>query len=87
MANDCCSSGGDYCAPPPVKFPEPAAARPVPAPATAAGRGDACGCHGGVPVFDGVDPRYKRDLWTVIALNGVMFLVEMVRVSLLDRRP
>ena len=40
-------------------------------------RGEACGCHGGVPVFDGVDPRYKRVLWTVIALNGAMFLTEM----------
>jgi Co/Zn/Cd efflux system component len=78
MADDCCSSGDDGCAPPPLKFPEPAAAKPVPAPATAAGCGDAaCGCHGGVPVFDGVDPRYKRVLWRVIALNGVMFLTEM----------
>jgi Co/Zn/Cd efflux system component len=38
----------------------------------------ACGCHGGVPVFDGVDPRYKRILWIVIALNGAMFMTEMV---------
>lgn len=37
----------------------------------------ACGCHGN-PQFDGVDPRYKRILWTVIALNGLMFIVEMV---------
>jgi Co/Zn/Cd efflux system component len=37
---------------------------------------DTC-CSGGVPVFDGVDPRYKRVLWTVIGINGVMFLVEM----------
>jgi Co/Zn/Cd efflux system component len=29
-------------------------------------------------VFDGVDFRYKRILWTVIALNGMMFLGEMV---------
>ena len=36
----------------------------------------ACGCHGN-PRFDGVDPRYKAILWTVIAINGVMFLVEM----------
>lgn len=36
----------------------------------------ACGCHGN-PRFDGMDPRYKRVLWTVIALNGIMFLVEM----------
>jgi len=39
---------------------------------------EACGCHGGVPVFDGVDPRYKRVLWTVIAINGAMFLTEIV---------
>lgn len=36
----------------------------------------ACGCQGN-PRFDGVDPRYKRMLWTVIAINAVMFLVEM----------
>ena len=71
--DDCCSSGGDSCAPPPLKFPEPASA-----PATAAEcRGTVCGCHGGVPAFDGMDPRYRRILWTVIALNGVMFLTEM----------
>lgn len=27
--------------------------------------------------FDGVDPRYRIVLWTVIAINGVMFLIEM----------
>lgn len=37
---------------------------------------DACGCHGN-PQFDGLDPRYKRVLWTVIAINAVMFIVEM----------
>ncbi len=36
----------------------------------------ACGCTGN-PRFDGVDPRYKRMLWTVIAINAVMFFVEM----------
>jgi len=36
----------------------------------------ACGCHGN-PRFDGMDPRYKRVLWTVIALNAAMFVVEM----------
>ena len=36
-----------------------------------------CGCAGN-PVFDGVDSAYKRVLWTVIALNGLMFLVELV---------
>ncbi len=39
---------------------------------------EACGCHGGVPVFDGVDPRYKRVLWTVIAINAAMFVTEIV---------
>ena len=36
----------------------------------------ACGCSGN-PRFDGIDPRYKRVLWIVIAINGLMFLVEM----------
>lgn len=35
-----------------------------------------CGCSGN-PKFDGIDPRYKRVLWTVIAINAVMFVVEM----------
>lgn len=38
---------------------------------------ESCGCSGGVPVFDGVDPRYRRVLWGVIALNGAMFVTEM----------
>jgi Co/Zn/Cd efflux system component len=29
-----------------------------------------------VPVFDGLDPRYKRILWTVIGINAAMFLGE-----------
>ncbi|KQU50814.1 cation transporter [Bosea sp. Leaf344] len=45
--------------------------------ATPAAPEASCGCSGN-PVFDGVDPTYKRILWTVIALNGVMFLVELV---------
>ncbi len=36
----------------------------------------ACGCHGN-PRFDGVDNRYKRVLWTVIGINGVMFVSEL----------
>jgi Co/Zn/Cd efflux system component len=35
-----------------------------------------CGCSGN-PRFDGMDPRYKRVLWVVIALNAGMFAVEM----------
>lgn len=35
-----------------------------------------CGhTHG---TFDGMDARYRRVLWAVIAINGVMFAVEMV---------
>jgi len=37
----------------------------------------ACGCSGN-PVFDGVDPVYKRILWAVIIINAGMFLVEML---------
>lgn len=40
-------------------------------------------CGGGcgsseLPTFDGMNPRYKRILWTVITVNGAMFLTEMV---------
>ncbi|SHK18413.1 Cation efflux family protein [Bradyrhizobium lablabi] len=42
----------------------------------AASGGDSC-CSVGVPVFDGVEPRYKRVLWTVIGINGLMFFAEM----------
>ena len=32
----------------------------------------------GTDVFDGVSSTYRRVLWAVIAINGAMFLVEMV---------
>ena len=35
-------------------------------------------CSAGVPTFDGMDPRYKAILWIVIAVNGAMFLTEMI---------
>ncbi|MBS0232520.1 MAG: cation transporter [Proteobacteria bacterium] len=35
-----------------------------------------CGC-GGNPSFDGMDKRYVRILWLVIAINAAMFAVEM----------
>lgn len=31
-----------------------------------------------MPVFDGVDLRYKRVLWTVIAINAALFVTEIV---------
>lgn len=37
---------------------------------------EACGCSGN-PKFDGIDPAYKRVLWVVIAINAMMFIVEM----------
>jgi Co/Zn/Cd efflux system component len=43
---------------------------------SATGGADSC-CSGGVPVFDGLDPRYKRVLWMVIFINGGMFFAEM----------
>ncbi|MGY3489443.1 Co/Zn/Cd efflux system component [Bradyrhizobium sp. USDA 4011] len=73
--NDCCEQKtSECCAPPPLTLPKKAGA-----PALDRNlMGDACGCSGGVPVFDGLDPRYKRVLWTVIAVNGAMFLTEMI---------
>lgn len=35
------------------------------------------GCCGHDAKFDGISDDYKRRLWLVIAINGVMFLVEM----------
>jgi Co/Zn/Cd efflux system component len=40
------------------------------------GAGGGC-CAEGVPVFDGMDPRYKRVLIAVIAINAAMFVIEM----------
>jgi Co/Zn/Cd efflux system component len=34
-------------------------------------------CCGANVRFDGLDPRYKRVLWTVIAINGLMFVAEI----------
>lgn len=59
----------------------PCRVQPRVAPATAAVMSaeaeDAC-CSARLPVFDGMDPRYRRVLWAVIAINGAMFLLEMV---------
>jgi Co/Zn/Cd efflux system component len=75
MADTCCKSETACCEPPALVLPvRPAQASSVVNCGTAE---DSC-CPKGVPVFDGVDPRYKRILWTVIGLNGVMFLGEMI---------
>ena len=76
MADDCCSTGDVCCTPPALRLPEPQAVKPLEV--TNCDADAACGCHGGVPRFDGLGPRYKRVLWTVIGINGAMFLAEMV---------
>lgn len=76
MAEDCCSAGDDRCVPPPLRLLDPRA--PKTAAAAVCDADAACGCRGGVPRFDGLDPRYKRVLWTVIGVNGAMFLTEMI---------
>ncbi|MTV12197.1 MULTISPECIES: cation transporter [Bradyrhizobium] len=73
--NDCCEQKTtECCAPPPLTLPAKARVRAGNRDRAA----DSCGCSGGVPVFDGLDPRYRRVLWTVIGLNGAMFLTEMI---------
>ncbi|PJG56553.1 cation transporter [Bradyrhizobium forestalis] len=68
---ECCKQNSSCCSPPPLNL--------EPIRRTERGSlGAACGCSGGVPVFDGMDPAYKRVLWTVIAVNGTMFLIEML---------
>jgi len=74
MADSCCKSDDTCCEPPALVMPGRSAQA---VPAAHGTQGDTC-CPKGVPVFDGVDFRYKRILWTVIALNGMMFLGEMV---------
>ncbi|WP_407151844.1 cation transporter [Bradyrhizobium sp. ORS 86] len=71
---DCCEQKtSECCAPPPLILPKTTGVPTVERHRAA----DAC-CSGGVPVFDGLDPRYKRILWTVIGINGAMFLTEMI---------
>jgi Co/Zn/Cd efflux system component len=75
MVEDCSHPSDGCCTPPPLQFHDPPAGKFVPA--TSCYADSACACHGGVPLFDGLDPRYKRVLWTVIGINGAMFLTEM----------
>ena len=75
MADPCCSHESHRAG---ASLPTPPAAAATAGPvAQQPKRVDTC-CSGGVPVFDGLDPRYKRVLWLVIAVNGAMFLTEMV---------
>jgi len=76
MADACCGAHHHHGEPKAAPACEAVTAKP--APVAGHDAGETCGCHGGVPVFDGVDPRYKRVLWTVIGLNAVMFVTEMI---------
>ena len=70
MADPCCNDEASACcAPPPLNLPKQHAGQQ---------HRDTCGCSEGVPVFDGMDARYKRVLWIVIAINGAMFFTEMI---------
>lgn len=40
------------------------------------------GCCDHEPVFDGMSPGFRRALWAVIAINAVMFVVEMTAGAL-----
>ena len=75
MSENCCKSETACCAPPPLVVPTKTVTPTVEV-TTCGTVEDSC-CPKGVPVFDGVDPRYKRVLWTVIAINGAMFVTEM----------
>lgn len=68
MADDYCTSHPHHAAGQPPGGAQPRAHQST---------GDTCGCHSN-PVFDGLDARYRRVLWTVIAINAAMFIVELV---------
>lgn len=71
MADACCKhEDAACCAPPPLVLPARTTLGEVHEAASC--------CSGGVPAFDGMDPRYKAVLWTVIGINGAMFLTEML---------
>ena len=72
--NNCCAHD-TCCEPPAIDFTKISG---KPAALVTCADSEACGCSRGVPVFDGVDPRYLRILWIVIGINGTMFLVEMI---------
>lgn len=45
-----------------------------------------CGSHHHDHGFAGLDPRYRRVLWLVIAINATLFLVEMLAGALAGSR-
>lgn len=77
MSDPCCEHETSHCCEPPALVLPPRARAPQSAPSEPDTQTASC-CSGGVPVFDGLNPRYKRILWTVIGINGAMFLTEMI---------
>ena len=70
MADHCCEHETSACSgPAPLVLPQKHEHRHE--------KHAAACCAEGVPIFDGLDARYKRILWTVICINGAMFLTEM----------
>jgi Co/Zn/Cd efflux system component len=76
MTDPCCERETSHCCEPPALVLPPRGRRELnphhPDTSTAS-----C-CSGGVLVFDGMDRKYKRLLWTVIGINATMFLTEMI---------
>ncbi|MAL79122.1 MAG: cation transporter [Sneathiella sp.] len=76
MSKDCCPNQ-----------PDTRTAQPEPSPSTCDSNRDGLNisiscCSDKLPVFDGMSRRYKRILWSVIAINGLMFLTEMIMGTL-----
>ncbi len=76
MADPCCEHETSHCCEPPALVLPPRS-RAAP-PASKSDMPSASCCCDGVPVFDGMNPRYKLILWIVISINGAMFLTEMI---------
>src|SRR5262245_49567690 len=78
MTDPCCGHEESHCCEPPALVLPPRKRAEPPVPDHSTHMPSASCCSGGVPVFDGMNPRYKRILWTVIGINGAMFLTEMI---------
>ena len=80
MSDSCCGKTDDCCAPPSLVLPaRPATKATAPSEPPVPTALSSCGCcSADVPVFDGMDPLYKRALWAVIAINAAMFATEIV---------
>lgn len=75
MAGDCCSDKTTGCSGPSPLILPANAPKPI---ATGVDPMEVSCCSGGMAVFDGMDVRYKRVLWVVIAINASMFLTEII---------